>query len=170
MIIRQENRKDYQEIYKLVKDSFETAKVSNGKEHEIINELRAGSKYIPELALVVEEQERLIAYIMLTKFTVNFDSPDIKALLLAPVCVMLGYRNEKIGENLINKSLKIAKSLGFNCVFSVGDPNYFYRLGFRQAIEYNIKCSDKTENKYVLVKELVPGTLKNVTSATVSFL
>jgi len=90
-------------------------------------------------------------------------------LLLAPVCVMLGYRNEKVGERLINNSLEIAKSLGFNCVFLVGDPNYYYRLGFRQAIEYGIKCENKIESKNVLAIELVPDTLKDI-KGTISFL
>ena len=58
MIIRQETKEDFKEIYKLVKNAFETARVSNGKEQDYVNELRASSKYIPELALVVEEQHR----------------------------------------------------------------------------------------------------------------
>lgn len=169
MIIRPETQKDYETIYKLVKEAFETARVSNGKEQDYVNELRASKNYIPELALVVEELDKIIAYIMLTKFSVNCDKTDINALLLAPVCVMLGYRNEKIGEKLINNSLKIAKSLGFNCVFLVGDPNYYYRLGFRQAVEYGIKCEDKIESKNVLAMELVPDALKNV-KGTISFL
>lgn len=169
MIIRPETQKDYQKIYKLVKEAFETARVSNGKEQDYVNELRASSKYIPELALVAEEKEGIIGYIMLTKFNVNCNKDNINALLLAPVCVMLGYRNEKVGERLINNSLEIAKSLGFNCVFLVGDPNYYYRLGFRQAIEYGIKCEDKIESKNVLAMELVPDALKDV-KGTISFL
>ena len=169
MIIRQETKEDFKEIYKLVKNAFETARVSNGKEQDYVNELRASSKYIPELALVVEEQKRLIGHIMLTKFNVKTSNKNLKPLLLGPVCVMLGYRNEKIGENLINKSLEIAKEIGYNCVFLVGDPNYYYRMGFRQAIEYGIKCEDKIESKYVLATELIPETLKDI-KGTISFL
>jgi putative acetyltransferase len=169
MNIRQETKEDFKEIYKLVKSAFETARVSNGKEHDFVNELRASSKYIPELALVVEEQKRLIGHIMLTKFNVKTSNKNLKPLLLGPVCVMLGYRNEKIGENLINKSLEIAKKIGYNCVFLVGDPNYYYRMGFRQAIEYGIKCEDKIESKYVLATELIPETLKDI-KGTISFL
>jgi putative acetyltransferase len=169
MIIRQETKEDFKEIYKLVKSAFETARVSNGKEQDYVNELRASSKYIPELALVVEEQKRLIGHIMLTKFSIKNSNKNLKPLLLGPICVMLGYRNEKIGENLINKSLEIAKKIGYNCVFLVGDPNYYYRMGFRQAIEYGIKCEDKIESKYVLATELIPETLKDI-KGTISFL
>ena len=170
MIIRQETEKDFKEVYKLVKDAFETARVSNGKEQDFVNEIRTSEKYVPELSLVVEEQKRLIAHIILSKFNIKgCSNPKIKPLLLGPVCVMLGYRNEKIGEKLIRKSFEIAKDLGYNCIFLVGDPNYYYRMGFRQAIEYGIKCEDKIETKYVLAIELVPNTLKKV-KGTLSFL
>jgi len=163
MIIRQETEKDFKEVYKLVKEAFETARVSNGKEQDFVNAIRTSEKYIPELSLVVEEQKRLIAHIILSKFNIKgSNSPKIKPLLLGPVCVMLGYRNEKIGEQLIRKSFEIAKGLGYNCIFLVGDPNYYYRMGFRQAIEYGIKCEDKIESKFVLAIELVPDTLKKV--------
>ena len=170
MIIRQETKKDFNEVYRLVKEAFETARVSNGKEQDYVNELRASTKYIPELSLVVEDQKKLIAHIILSKFNIKGSSDSkIKPLLLGPVCVMLGYRNEKIGEKLIRNSFEIAKKLGYNCIFLVGDPNYYYRMGFRQAIEYGIRCEDKIESKFVLATELVPNTLKDV-KGTISFL
>ena len=170
MIIRQETEQDFNEVYNLVREAFETARVSNGKEQDYVNELRKSTKYIPELSLVVEEQKKLIAHIILSKFNIKGSSNSkIKPLLLGPVCVMLGHRNEKIGEKIIRKSFEIAKNLGYNCIFLVGDPNYYYRIGFRQAIEYGIKCEDKIESKYVLATELVPNTLKDV-KGTISFL
>ncbi|MFA7074347.1 MAG: hypothetical protein WC234_04055, partial [Endomicrobiaceae bacterium] len=98
MIIRQETKKDFQEIYSLVKIAFETAKVSNGKEQDYVNELKAGKNYIPELALVAEQDGRIIDHIMLTKFYIKTDkNTKEESLLLAPLCVKLEYRNEKIG-------------------------------------------------------------------------
>ncbi|MCR4662608.1 MAG: N-acetyltransferase [Endomicrobiaceae bacterium] len=170
MIIRQETKQDFNKVYDLVKESFETARVSNGREQDYVKELKESDKYIPELSLVVEEQQKLIGYIILSKFDIKDSSnPKIKPLLLGPVCVLLGYRNEKIGEKLIRKSFEIAKSLGYNCIFLVGDPNYYYRMGFRQAIEYGIKCEDKIESKYVLAIELVPNTFTKA-KGTISFL
>ena len=165
MIIRQETKKDFDEIYNLVKEAFKTARVSKGDEQDFINQLRASDNYIPELALVVEEQSILVAYNILTKFNINIDDnskKQIKALLLGPVCVKLEYRNEKIGEQIINKSLEIAKNMGYEAVFLFGDPNYYYRLGFRQTMDYNIKCLNKISPKNAMVKELVPNILKDV--------
>ena len=171
MIIRKERKEEYEAIYNLVKEAFKTARVSKGDEQDHINQLRLSSNYIPELALVVEEQGTLVAYNILTKFNVNIENNNkkIKALVLGPICVKLEYRNEKIGEQLINKSLEIAKDMGYEAVFLFGDPNYYYRLGFRQTMDYNIKCLNKISPKNVMVKELVPNILKDV-KGTISFL
>lgn len=169
MIIRQETEKDFKEIYNLVKIAFETAKVSNGKEQDYVSELRAGKNYIPELALVAEQEDRIIAHIMLTKFYIQTDKGNKKeSLLLAPLCVKLEYRNEKIGAAMIKKSFEIAENMGYESVFLVGDPNYYYRFGFRQSTDYNIKNIDTIEAKYVMAFELAKDAFKDV-SGTVSF-
>ena len=67
MIIRQEKPSEFQEIFDLVKVAFKTAKVSNGNEQDYVNKLRASGNYIAELALIAEEDEKLVAHIMLTK-------------------------------------------------------------------------------------------------------
>ncbi|MDD3922442.1 MAG: N-acetyltransferase [Endomicrobiaceae bacterium] len=164
MIIRQETEKDFKEIYSLVKTAFETARVSNGKEQDFVNDLRAGKNYIPELALVAEQDNKIIGHIMLTKFYVNTDKDNkFEALLLAPICVMLEYRNEKIGAGLINKSFELAKNMGYTAVFLVGDPNYYYRFGFQQSTNYNIRNIDNVDAKYVMGCELVKDGLKDIT-------
>ncbi|HWR07601.1 hypothetical protein [Sporomusa sp.] len=57
MIIRKETEKDFSQIYDLVKAAFQTAKVSDGKEQDFVNQLRSSSNYIPELALIAEEND-----------------------------------------------------------------------------------------------------------------
>ena len=47
MIIRRETPEEFSEIYDLVKSAFQTAKVSNGKEQDFVNELRRSGNYIP---------------------------------------------------------------------------------------------------------------------------
>ena len=50
-----------------MKLAFETAHVSNGEEQDFVNQLRAEGNYIPRLALVAEEDGKLIGHIMLTR-------------------------------------------------------------------------------------------------------
>lgn len=49
MNIERVNKKDYNEIYELVKTAFETAQVSDGTEQDFVLKLRAGNTYIQEL-------------------------------------------------------------------------------------------------------------------------
>ncbi len=165
MIIRQEKVNDYQTIYKLVKTAFETAKVKDGNEQDFVNVLRNSDKYIPELALVAEKDNQIIGHIMLTKTYVENGSCKFEALLLAPVSVMLEYRKQGIGTNLIRTSMEIARDMGFKAIFLAGDPMYYHRFGFVPTMQFNIKCSleipeDLYEN--IMACELVPQGLDGV--------
>lgn len=51
MRIRKEEPKDYESIASTVKQEFDGAEHSDGNEHELVNALRNGTSYIPELAL-----------------------------------------------------------------------------------------------------------------------
>ena len=81
MIIRRETQEEYPQIYELVKIAFQTAKVTNGKEQDFVDQLRSGGKYIPGLALVAEDNGKLVGHIMLTKINVVNDN-DSKTLIL----------------------------------------------------------------------------------------
>lgn len=108
MIIRKETEKDFDRIYDLVKVAFQTAKVSNGKEQDFATELRNSGNYIPELALVAEEDGKLIGHIMLTKMYITTGDGKFEALLIAPISVLLEYRNKGVGSELINESFRLA--------------------------------------------------------------
>lgn len=162
MIIRKEAENDFSQIYDLVKIAFQTAKVSNGKEQDFVNQLRSGNNYIPELALVAEENDRLIGHIMLTKtYIVNGDN-RFEALLLAPISVVLEYRNRGIGAKLINESFRLAKEMGYTSVFLVGDPAYYHRFGFKSSVDFGVKQLYNIPDEYVMACELVPNALRGI--------
>ena len=168
MIIRRETASDFDEIYNLVKIAFQTAKVSNGKEQDFVNELRGSQNYIPELALVAQKNEILIGHIMLTRKMITTNNSDFEMLYLAPVSVVLEHRNKGVGSKLINESFKIAKQLGYNSVILVGDPAYYSRFGFATSKNFGITSAQNIPAEYVLACELIPNTLKGI-EGTVSF-
>ena len=116
MIIRRETPEEFSMIYDLVKVAFQTAKVSDGKEQDFVNQLRNSGNYIPELALVAEESGKLIGHIMLTKTYITSDKNKFETLLLAPISVALEYRNKGVGSKLITQSFKLAKKMGYTSV------------------------------------------------------
>jgi len=166
MNIRQENSHDYAAIYELVKTAFETAKVKDGDEQDFVNRLRDSDKYIPSLALVAEEDGKIIGHIMVTKTWVTHGDEKHEVLYLAPVSVLLEYRKKGVGSELIRRCLTTGKEMGYKAVFLAGDPGYYHRFGFEATIKHGIKCSiDLPEefNENIMVCELIPGGLKGVT-------
>ncbi len=160
--IRQEKQDDFEQIYDLVKVAFETAKVSNGKEQDFVNQLRSSVNYIPELALVAEENHKLVGHIMLTKNHINSCSGKTETLLLAPISVALEYRNKGIGSKLISKGFVLARDMGYRSVVLVGDPAYYNRFGFKKSTDFGIRHLQDIPEEYVLACELIPGALDGI--------
>ncbi len=60
MLIRKEESKDYEIIYSVVKAAFDSAEHSDGNEHDLVNALRKGEAFIPELSLIAEMDGRIV--------------------------------------------------------------------------------------------------------------
>ncbi len=168
MIIRREKPEEFSAIYDLVKAAFQTARVSDGKEQDFVNQLRSSGNYIPELALVAEENGKLIGHIMLTKTYISNNGNSLETLLLAPVSVALEYRGRGIGSHLIKESFRLAKEQGYTSVVLVGDPAYYRRFGFKPLIDFGIKNINDIPDEYVMVCELVPDILHGI-NGTIDF-
>lgn len=56
--IRQETKKDYEEVYNVVKVAFETAEHSDGKEQDLVVALRNSNNFIPQLSLVATQNSK----------------------------------------------------------------------------------------------------------------
>jgi len=179
MIIRLEQQKDYDEIYQLVKTAFETALHADGDEQDFVLKLRAGEGYIPEFALVIEDNKKLIGHIMLTKTRITTKgqtetglcarseaSPPqnfkFEQLLLAPLAILKEYRNKGLGALLVNEALSRAKQAGYKAVFLCGDPAYYGRFGFTSVSNYQISYTMDIPSQFVLACELEKGWLKNI--------
>ena len=102
--VRQEREAEFPAIYELIRTAFATAEVSDGDEQDFANRLRIHGNYIPELALVAECQGKLIGHIMLTRTVVTQDDgTPYEALMIAPLSVVLDYRNQGVGSALLKE-------------------------------------------------------------------
>ncbi|MFA5066042.1 MAG: N-acetyltransferase [Dehalococcoidia bacterium] len=162
MIGRRERAEEFPEIYKLVEVAFQTAKVTNGKEQDFVNQLRAGGNYIPELALVAEEGGKLIGHIMLTKTYINGNNNKYETLFLGPISVALESRNKGVGSKLIAESFGISKKMGYKSVVLVGDPAYYHRFGFQSSFNFGIRHVQNIPDEDVMACELAPQALKGI--------
>ena len=162
--IRPETEQDYPVIYELIRTAFKTANVSDGDEQDFAVNLRNNSKlYIPELALVAEEGDKLVGHIMLTNtYITQPDGSRFDVLLVAPLSIALEYRNKGIGGALMREGLKRGKEMGYKAAFLCGDPNYYHRLGFKSIADFGL-THKSIPPEYVMGYELIPGSLKGIT-------
>lgn len=142
MLIRQEDKNDYDEVYNLIKAAFEVAEHSDGNEQDLVVALRKGDGFIPGLSLVAELNRKIVGHILFTKAKIG----NNMVLVLAPLSVLPECQKQGIGTALIEEGHRIAKELGYGYSLVLGSEKYYPQLGYIQA-----------EKLGVLVPEGVPS-------------
>lgn len=161
--VRQLAEADYATVYCLIKTAFETAEHRDGDEQDFAVNLRNSANYIPELDLVAELNGKLIGHIMFTKtYVTKPDGSKYPTLLVAPLATLLEYRGVGVGAALMKEAFRIARAMGYESAFLIGDPNYYQRFGYQLSRLHDIN-HESMPSEYVMAKELVPGTLNGVT-------
>ena len=147
--IRQENQKDYEEVYMVVKTAFETAEHSDGNEQDLVVDLRNSDSFIPELSLVAVKEDKIVGYILFTKIEIE----NHGEIALAPLAVLPEYQKQGIGSMLIEQGHKIAKKLGYHYSIVLGSENYYPKFGYIPATQYGIQAPfDVANENFMAVK------------------
>lgn len=58
-------------------------------------------------------------------YVIQEDGSKFESLLIAPLSVLLEYRDQGVGSALIKESLKRGREMGYKAAFLCGDPNYY---------------------------------------------
>lgn len=138
MNIRQETINDQQAVYALVSEAFATAEHADGNEQDIVNALRKGDAFIPELSLVAEMDGQLVGHILFTRAKVNQD----EVLVLAPLSVKPEYQRQGVGKALIAEGHRIAKQLGYAYSLVLGSETYYPQMGYLPAQQLGIEVPE----------------------------
>ncbi|MBQ0139188.1 MAG: N-acetyltransferase [Kurthia sp.] len=163
-MIRQEKVKDYAQIFDVIRAAFESDKLSNHKEHLLVDQVRLTDAYIPELALVYSEDGEIIGHIFYSECFIG----DHPVLALAPVAVLPEHQGKGIGTQLVEASLERAKWSGFSAIVVIGDPAFYRPYGFEEASDYNITAPIHVPKENYLVLPLYKGALTGI-SGTVKY-
>lgn len=135
MLIRKKEPKDYEIIYSIVKDAFDSAEHSDGNEQDLVNALRKGEAYIPDLSLVAEINGKIVGHIMFTRAAVG----EAAVLALAPLSVIPEYQRKGIGLSLIKEGHKIADESGYQYSIVLGSHRYYSKAGYLPTNTFGIK-------------------------------
>lgn len=80
------------------------------------------------ISLVAVDDEKVVGHVMFSRMQTSF-----RALGLAPVAVLPGYRKRGIAARLIEEGIAQAGKGGWDGIFVLGDPDYYQRFGFAAA-------------------------------------
>ena len=116
IIIRQETKLDYIQVFELIKNTFKNAEHSDGNEHYLVERLRKSESFIPELSLVAEYNKKIIGHILFTEVKVG----NTTQLALAPLTVLTDFQRRGIGKTLLKKDTESRKILVMNTQFFLG--------------------------------------------------
>lgn len=135
MLIRKEEPKDYEIVYSLVKEAFDSAEHSDGNEQDLVKALRKGEAYIPDLSLVAEIDGKIVGHIMFTRAKIGGNM----VLVLAPLSVLPEYQRKGIGISLMKEGHKIADELGYGYSIVLGSQRYYPKAGYLPASKFGIE-------------------------------
>lgn len=162
MVIRREEARDEGAIYEVVKNAFATAEHTDGNEHDLVNALRKGRAYIPELSLVAEIDGKIVGHILFTRAEVG----DAAVLALAPLSVLPEYQRQGVGTALIREGHRLARELGYGYSIVLGSETYYPRMGYLPADTFGIQAPfDVPRGNYMVCKladsaSAVQGTVR----------
>jgi len=155
--IRPEQPDDTDEIYELNQLVFE-----QDNEARLVDHVRHGPHFIPELSLVAYLNDKLIGYILFSHITIANGEYRHQSLGLTSMVVNPEYQKRGIGAKLITHGLQRASDLGFTDVFVFGHEFYFPKFGFIPAAKWNIRPPFDVPAEVFMALELVPNALSNV--------
>ena len=138
MKIRQETPKDYEEVYELIREAFASAEHADGNEQDLVEALRKGDAFIPELSLVAEEGGQLAGHILFTRARVG----EVEVLALAPLSVRPAFQRQGVGIALIEEGHRIARKMGYAYSIVLGSDSYYPRTGYREAVHFGVEVPD----------------------------
>ena len=93
--IRNEKESDYQAVEDMTRKAFYNLYVPGCIEHYLVHIMREHEDFIPELALVIERDGRVIANIMYTKAKlIDTDKNEKQVLTFGPISVLPEYQRQ----------------------------------------------------------------------------
>ncbi|QZY56445.1 GNAT family N-acetyltransferase [Crassaminicella profunda] len=161
--IRLENENDFRNVENLTREAFWDVYKPGCDEHLVVHKIRKTNAFIKELDFVAYDEETIVGNVIYSKAKViNENNEEFEILCMGPLGVLPSYQGKGIGTLLMNHSIKVAKTLGYNAIVIFGNPNYYHRFGFDNAKKYKIKTSWGDNFEDFMVLELYEGSLEGI--------
>jgi predicted N-acetyltransferase YhbS len=162
-LIRLETKKDYRETENVTREAFWDVYKPGCNEHLILHKMRNVDAFVKELDFVACDKNKILGNIIYSRAKViNWENTAFEVLCLGPVCVLPEYQGKGIGSFLINQSMQRARQLQYKGIFLIGNPDYYSRFGFRNAMTLNVQTSAGGNFDYFMGLELNKDSMKGI--------
>lgn len=160
--IRQETTEDHQKVFQLLEEAFKNEEFSDHREHYLVQRLRNDAKFIPELSMVAEIDNKLAGYILMTEAFIAGPEGSQKTLALAPIAVSIAFQKKGIGSKLMRYAHEKARELGYTSIVVIGHEDYYPKFGYQPAHIFGITFPFKVPEGNAFVMELEKDALLGV--------
>ena len=160
-MIRLEQPKDYREVENLTREAFWNVYRPGCTEHYVLHLFRTNPDFIPELDLVMEEDDKIIGHVMFSKAEIKLDDGShFPSWTFGPISIHPAYKRKGYGLKLLQYALEKAKKMGIGLLQMEGNIEFYKHAGFdlasKMKIHYHAEQRE-SEVPYFLAQELIPG-------------
>ena len=161
IMIRNEKKADYEVVEKITREAFYNLYVPGCVEHYLVHIMREHEDFLPELDFVLELNGEVIGNVMYTKARLLDEDGNKKEILtFGPLCIKPEYQRQGYGKKLIEYSFERAAELGYDVVVIFGSPANYVGRGFKSCKKYDVCIEGGKYPAAMMIKELLPDTLK----------
>lgn len=135
--IRPEQPLDLDQIHDLHREAF-----GRRDEAELVDAIRSGPDFIPELSLVAAAADgSVLGHVLVSRIAFEEEEYAIRGdvLSLAPLAVLPPHSGRGIASALTAQALAAADQRDEPFMFVLGSPAFYARFGFVAAIDYDIE-------------------------------
>lgn len=105
----------------------------------LLDALRESWAWEDQFSFVAVEKDVIVGQVLYTRAIL--DAPDrlINVAVLSPIGVLPERQGDGIGQRLILETMPVLDAAGVPVVFLEGDPRYYERVGFEQAVPHGFR-------------------------------
>lgn len=141
--IRTEEPADYRKTENLTRKAFWNHYSPGCNEHYLLHIMRDCPEFVSELDFVAVSGGKIVGNVVCLKTIIKGDEgKNYEVLSLGPISVLPEYQGKGIGGQLIERTKRAAREMGFCAILLYGDPDYYKRYGFIAAESLGIRTAD----------------------------